>query len=70
MRSQFDFDGTTLAHQAPVALIEGIEGFHVEFGVDDVSETGAAVDYTAPIAWDDTGHSPHGSQPRGRHSRR
>jgi len=54
MRSQFDFDGTTLAHQIPaVAMIEGIEGFRVELGVDDVSETGDPVDYTAPIEWTD-----------------
>ena len=34
-------------------MIEGIEGFHVELGVDDVSETGDAVDYTGPVDWED-----------------
>jgi type IV pilus assembly protein PilW len=53
MRSSFDFDGTTLAHQAAVPMIEGIEAFHVELGVDNLSETGGAVDYTAAINWSD-----------------
>jgi type IV pilus assembly protein PilW len=34
-------------------LIEGIEGFRVELGVDDLSETGAAVDFTEAVAWAD-----------------
>jgi type IV pilus assembly protein PilW len=49
MRSQFG----AVAHQAPVALIEGIEGFIVEFGVDDVSKTGAAVNYAQVINYAD-----------------
>lgn len=49
VRSTFD----NLAHQAATPLIEGIEGFHVEFGIDSLSETGAAVDYTAAVAWSD-----------------
>lgn len=54
MRSQFDLSaGGALEHQPAVPLIEGIEGFRVELGVDDLSETGAAVDYTAAIAWAD-----------------
>lgn len=53
MRSEFDLAGGVLTHQAAVPLIEGIEGFRVEFGVDDLSETGAAVDYTTPINWAD-----------------
>jgi type IV pilus assembly protein PilW len=36
-----------------VELIEGIDGFRVEFGVDDVSGTNAAVDYTAETEWVD-----------------
>jgi type IV pilus assembly protein PilW len=58
MRSTFDqHDGATLSHQLagtanePVELIEGIDGFRVEFGVDDLSGTGAAVDYTAATEW-------------------
>ena len=40
MRSQFDLRGT-LALQAAQAMIEGVEGFRVELGIDNLSETGA-----------------------------
>jgi len=50
VRSQFDLSGT-LAHQPPVALVEGIEAFRIELGVDDLSKTGAAVDYTDAVDW-------------------
>ncbi len=55
VRSRFEYDaGTaTLAHQAPEALVEGIEAFRVELGVDNLSKTGAAVDYNAAISWQD-----------------
>jgi type IV pilus assembly protein PilW len=53
MRSQFDLAGGVLEHQPAVPLIEGIEGFRVELGVDDISETGDAVDYTAAVEWAD-----------------
>jgi type IV pilus assembly protein PilW len=53
MRSQFENVGGAIAAQNAVALIEGIEGFHVELGVDDVSENGTPVDYSAPIDWVD-----------------
>jgi type IV pilus assembly protein PilW len=52
MRSQFDLDGT-LAFQPPQAMIEGVEGFRVELGVDSLSETGGAVNYGAAIVWAD-----------------
>jgi type IV pilus assembly protein PilW len=52
MRSEFDFIGGELKHQEPaVPLIEGIDRFRVELGVDDVSETGDPVDYTAEVDW-------------------
>jgi len=59
MRSTFDLDsaGTTLAHQPAVAVVEGIEGFRVELGVDNRSEayagqpTGTPVDYGAEVNW-------------------
>ncbi len=35
VRSEFDLADGTLAHQAAVPLIEGIEGFRVEFGIDN-----------------------------------
>lgn len=53
MRSQFDLAGGVLEHQPPVPLIEGIQGFRVELGIDTVSETGAAVDYTTAVNWAD-----------------
>ena len=49
MRSQLDL----LAHQAPTPLIDGIEAFRVELGIDNVSVSGEAVDYSAPILWTD-----------------
>ena len=49
MRSQFE-NGQ---HGAAQAMIEGIEGFRVEFGIDNVSDSGSAVT-TATIAWADT----------------
>ena len=55
MRSSFGLSSSgVLEHQAPEALIEGIEGFRVELGVDDVSDSGAAVNLGAAITWDDT----------------
>ena len=54
MRADFDLVGGVLAHQTAVAMIEGIEGFHVELGVDDVAEDGVnAVDYTTAVQWVD-----------------
>jgi type IV pilus assembly protein PilW len=52
-RSRFDLTPTGLAQQAPVPLIEGIEGFRVELGLDTLGKTGAAVDYAAAIDWAD-----------------
>ena len=49
VRSEFDLSGT-LKHQAPVALVEGIQAFRIEFGVDDLSKTGDDVIYTK-IDW-------------------
>lgn len=53
MRSTFDLSGGALAYQAGQVMIEGIEGFHVELGIDSLSKTGAAVDYTAAVNWQD-----------------
>ena len=52
-RSRFDLAGGTLAQQAPVPLIEGVEGFRVELGLDTLGKTSAAANYTVPIAWAD-----------------
>jgi type IV pilus assembly protein PilW len=38
---------------APVALIEGVDAIRYELGIDNVSKTGAAVDFTQAIIWVD-----------------
>lgn len=53
MRSTFDEAGGVLAHQPAQALIEGIQGFRVEYGVDSRSDTNAPVNYTTGVAWQD-----------------
>lgn len=53
VRSQFDVSGGIPAHQTPLALVEGIEGFRVELGVDSLSETGGGIDYTSGVEWAD-----------------
>lgn len=53
MRSQFGISGTVLGHKTAEALIEGIEGFRVEFGVDNISDSGAAVNHAVAINWAD-----------------
>lgn len=51
MRSQFGPSGGTVGHQSAQPMIEGVEGFRVEFGIDNVSDSGAAVNFANPIAW-------------------
>jgi len=67
VRSEFDLSGTNLTHKTPEALINGIEGFRVEVGVDNISDDGTnivtgvkgtnpadtALRYTAPLKWAD-----------------
>ncbi|HWJ06132.1 MAG TPA: PilW family protein [Steroidobacteraceae bacterium] len=53
VRSEFDVSSGAPTHLAAQPLVEGIDGFRVEFGIDDVSSTDDPVDYTAPIVWDD-----------------
>jgi Tfp pilus assembly protein PilW len=45
------FDGT--AYQPEQALIEGIQAFRVQYGIDAKSDTDADVNYTVPIVWAD-----------------
>lgn len=49
MRSQF----TAGAHQAADAMIEGIEGFRIEVGIDNVSDAGMPVNFAAGPGWAD-----------------
>jgi prepilin-type N-terminal cleavage/methylation domain-containing protein len=53
VRSQLDFASGTVAQQPPVRLIDGIENLRIELGIDDRSETGAAVNYTQAVTWAD-----------------
>jgi len=52
VRSQFDLSGT-LVHQPAEALIEGIEGLRVEFGIDSIGDAGTVADYTKAVVWAD-----------------
>lgn len=51
MRSQLGIFDTVLEHKTAEPLIEGVEGFRVEFGVDSLSDSGAAVNHAAAIIW-------------------
>jgi type IV pilus assembly protein PilW len=53
VRSEFDLVGSALEQKAPVALVEGVERFRVEVGIDRQSQTGGWIDYTAAIVWQD-----------------
>lgn len=53
MRARFGVNGTPQFLSAQ-ALVEGVQGFRVEYGVDNKSDTAATVDLAAlalPIAW-------------------
>jgi type IV pilus assembly protein PilW len=52
VRSEFDRVGGVIGFQAPVPLIEGIDGIWFELGVDNLSITGAAVDNSAAVDWE------------------
>jgi type IV pilus assembly protein PilW len=51
VRSRLDTAGGTPVYPEPVPLIEGIEGFRVELGLDTLGKTGLAVNYTQAINW-------------------
>jgi type IV pilus assembly protein PilW len=51
VRSQLGVSSGTLAHQVAQPLIEGVEGFRVEFGIDNVSRSGAPAMPASAIAW-------------------
>ena len=62
MRSEFDLESGAVKATAPVALIEGVDGFRVDLGVDRVSDAGVDVisdadasrRWTAAVLWADT----------------
>jgi type IV pilus assembly protein PilW len=53
MRARLGLHAGMLSHGAPAALIEGVEALRIEVGIDDLSETGANVDFTQAVAWAD-----------------
>lgn len=61
MRSEFDLESGTVRAISPVALIEGVDGFHVDLGIDRVSDAGvdvisdanASKRWTAAVLWAD-----------------
>ena len=50
MQSSFDL-GTSLTQQPAVAMIEGVEAMRFELGVDNISDSGAAVNYGQAVTW-------------------
>jgi type IV pilus assembly protein PilW len=46
----------TLTHAAAQPLVEGIEAFHVELGIDNKSDSGADVNYANSIVWANPSH--------------
>lgn len=53
MRSQFGLSSGVLQYRGAEALVEGIEGFRVELGVDSTSATGAAVNHAQAVSFPD-----------------
>ncbi|MBC9251468.1 pilus assembly protein PilW [Pseudomonas alcaligenes] len=53
MQSTFDLSGGALIQQPATAMIEGVEAMRFEFGVDALSDTDAAVDYSQAVQWVD-----------------
>lgn len=59
VRSEFDLTDGAIVANPPVALVEGVEGFRVDLGVDRISDAGidiisdtdTANRYTAPVKW-------------------
>lgn len=43
MRSQFRLASGVLSHKSAESLIEGVEGFRVEFGIDNISDAGTNI---------------------------
>lgn len=54
MRSQMGLSGGTIQFKAADALIEGIEGFRVEYGLDLKGDSGASVNHAQALTWADS----------------
>ncbi|MDH4041679.1 MAG: PilW family protein, partial [Gammaproteobacteria bacterium] len=55
VRSRFDLNaaGTAVGQQPAEELVQGIEQFRVEVGIDSLSDSGAPVNYAQATAWAD-----------------
>lgn len=53
VRSQFGLSGGTLQQLPAEPLVQGIQGLRLELGIDSLSESGTAIDYTAAVNWVD-----------------
>ncbi len=51
MQSSFDLAGGSLTQQPAVAMIEGVEAMRFELGVDNRSDSGAAVNFGQAVTW-------------------
>lgn len=51
MRSSIGLSGTAVVQQAAVPMVEGVEGLRFEVGVDNRSDSNAAVNYTQAVVW-------------------
>lgn len=56
VRSSFNLNAAAAAvgHQPAVELVQGIEAFRVELGIDNVSDSLAPVNYSQAVAWADS----------------
>jgi len=54
MRSSFGLSSGELKHKSAEALVEGVEGFRVEYGVDNISDSGDAVNLSQAIVWENS----------------
>lgn len=53
VRSQFDLASGALTHQTALAMVEGIEAFKIELGIDNVSDNNTPVNFAQAVAWAD-----------------
>lgn len=51
MRSQFGLVGGAPAFEPAQAMIDGVESVRIEYGLDTVSDSGGAVNFTQAITW-------------------
>ena len=51
MQSSYDLVGGSLNQQPAVAMIEGVEAMRFELGVDNISDSGAAVNFAQAVTW-------------------